>query len=280
MDRCPQDRKSAGGPGSIAEQEIAHRVDVLMGGGAARFEQQRMEDGRTVVQEALEAGYKVVGATLGLDYLTQGQKALGLFASGNMTTEWTGRDALPYPGNVDHPEVCSEHNRPEGQPSLAQMTARTIELLDRPIGPGFLLQVEGASIDKQDHLANPCAQIGETIAFDDAVRVGLEFARTHPDTLVVVTADHAHTSQIVPVPTDADHGPGLFSVLRTREQALMAVSYGTNAYHRSQEHTGTQVRIAAQGPQASNVVGVIDQTDLFRLMLRAIEGTPATSPHR
>src|SRR5580704_11460709 len=50
MARCPQDRKSAGGPGSIAEQEIAHRVDVLMGGGAARFEQQRMEDGRTVVQ--------------------------------------------------------------------------------------------------------------------------------------------------------------------------------------------------------------------------------------
>src|SRR5580700_744287 len=59
MAQCPQDRKIAGGQGSIAEQEIAHRVDVLMGGGAARFEQQPMEDGRTVVQEALRAGYKV-----------------------------------------------------------------------------------------------------------------------------------------------------------------------------------------------------------------------------
>jgi alkaline phosphatase len=111
------------------------------------------------------------------------------------------------------------------------------------------------------------------------VRVGLDYAGTHPGTLVVVTADHAHTSQIVPVPTDADHGPGLFSVLRTKDQALMAVSYGTNVYHRSQEHTGTQVRIAAQGPQASNVVGVIDQTDLFRLMVRALAATATPSSH-
>jgi alkaline phosphatase len=38
MSACPQDKKSAGGPGSIAEQMIAHGVDVLMGGGAARFQ--------------------------------------------------------------------------------------------------------------------------------------------------------------------------------------------------------------------------------------------------
>ena len=277
MAACPQDLKSAGGPGSIAEQEVAHNVDVLMGGGAARFEQQPMEDGRTVVQDALKAGYKVIGATLGLDYLTPGQKVLGLFAPGNMATEWIGSEALPYPSNLERPQVCREDNRPAGQPSLAQMTAKTIELLERTGGPGFFLQVEGASIDKQDHAANPCAQIGETLAFDAAIRVGLDFARTHPDTLIVVTADHAHTSQIIPLPTDADHGAGLFSVLRTKEQALMAVSYATNAYHRSQEHTGTQVRIAAQGPQAANVVGVIDQTDLFRLMLRAIDGAPAAT---
>ena len=86
-----------------------------------------------------------------------------------------------------------------------------------------------------------------------------------------MTADHGHTSQIVPLPTDADHGAGLVSVLLTKELAPMAVSYGTNAFHRSQEHTGTQVRIAAMGPQAANVVGVTDQTDLFRLMLRAID---------
>lgn len=87
---------------------------------------------------------------------------------------------------------------------LAQMTAKAIELLERvdrrgDDRKGFFLQVEGASIDTQDHVENPCQQIGETIAFDRAVRVGLEYARRHPDTLIIVTADHAHTSQIVPV---------------------------------------------------------------------------------
>ncbi|CAM5400636.1 alkaline phosphatase [Streptomyces californicus] len=33
MDRCPTDTRAAGGPGSIAEQTVAHRVDVLLGGG-------------------------------------------------------------------------------------------------------------------------------------------------------------------------------------------------------------------------------------------------------
>lgn len=88
--------------------------------------------------------------------------------------------------------------------------------------------------------------------------------------LLVVTADHAHTSQIVGMPTDADHPTGLVSVLLTNEHAPIVVSYGTNAYHRSQDHTGTQVRIAATGPQAANVVGVRDQTDVFGLLLRAL----------
>jgi alkaline phosphatase len=192
-----------------------------------------------------------------------------------MTTEWRGDEALPYPSNVLAPQVCREGQRPMNEPSLAEMTTKAIGLLSRPDnGPGFFLQVEGASIDKQDHAANPCGQIGETIAFDYAVRVGLEFAKDHPDTLIVVTADHGQTSQIVGAPTDADHPTGLISTLQTRGGAPMTLSYSTNGYHRSQDHTGTQVRIAAQGPQAANVVGVTDQTDLFRLLDRALQAAP------
>src|SRR5262249_54958226 len=150
------------------------------------------------------------------------------------------------------------------------MTSRTIELLDRPTGRGFFLQIEGGSIDKRAHAADPCGQIGETIAFDRAVQVGLDYTRTHRHTLLIVTADHGHTTQIVPLPTPANHPDGPIGILRTHEGATMTLSYSTNAYHKPMEHTGTQVRIAAAGPQAANVVGVIDQTDLFRLMLRAL----------
>ncbi|HUK33064.1 MAG TPA: alkaline phosphatase, partial [Vicinamibacterales bacterium] len=270
MAACPQDRRSAGGPGSIAEQLLAHDVDVLMGGGAARFEEQPMDDGRLPIQDALARGYRVVGGEAGFGLAVAGQKLLGLFAVGNMAVEWSGDEAIPYPSNVSKPQRCREDHRPLGQPALAEMTAKAIELLDRPSGPGFFLQVEGASIDKEDHNANPCGQIGETIAFDRAIRIGIEFAHRHPDTLLVVTADHGHTSQIVSVPTDASHPAGVMSVLLTHDGAPMTMSYATNAYHHSMDHTGTEVRIAAMGPLAANVTGVIDQTDLFRVMLRAI----------
>jgi len=278
MEPCPQDKKSNGGPGSIAEQLIAHDIDVLMGGGSARFEQQKTESGATVIQDALSRGYFILGAESAFERISAGRKVLGLFATGNMVTEWSGQEARPYPSNVANPQTCKEDNRPLGQPTLAQMTAKAIELLDRADsrGPGFFLQVEGASIDKQDHEANPCGQIGETIGFDRAIKIGMDFAASHPGTLLIVTADHGHTSQIVGIPTDADHPTGLVSVLMTVDKTPMAVSYSTNAYHRSQDHTGTQVRIAAMGPQAANVVGVTDQTDLFRLLQRAL--LPGSSP--
>ena len=33
---------------------------------------------------------------------------------------------------------------------------------------------------------------------DETVKVALDYQKTHPDTLVIVTGDHAHSTQIVP----------------------------------------------------------------------------------
>ena len=154
-----------------------------------------------------------------------------------------------------------------GEETLAPGDA--IDLLDsqsRHSRKGFFLQIEGASIDKQDHAANPCGQIGEHIEFDNAVKASLEYARHHKDTLVVVTADHGHTSQIVPLTTDS---PGQTATLITADGAQMKINYATTKPGVSQEHTGTEVRIAA--PQAASVVGITDQTDLFRTMSRALD---------
>jgi alkaline phosphatase len=271
MQLCPKLKKSAGGPGSIAEQTIDHHVDVLLGGGRSRFEQTidgGPHAGQTVIQSAIAQGYTVIGLAPALSAMQPGGKLLGLFAPGNMSLEWRGNPAQRYPGSG--PQRCTEGQREPGEPSLAAMTRKAIELLGHDARHGFFLQVEGASIDKRDHAADPCGQIGETVAFDAAVRVALEYAAAHPDTLVVVTGDHANTSQIVP-PADAkNHSPGVLSTLITADGANMTVSYATNLPGRVQEHTGTQVRIAAQGPQAANVVGVTDQTALFHLMARAL----------
>ena len=155
------------------------------------------------------------------------------------------------------------------------MTAKAIELLSTKANgdkrkDGFFLQVEGASIDKQDHAENPCGQIGETVEFDRAIKVALDWAKKHPDTLIIVTADHGHTSQIVEAQTATDHSPGAIATIITHEGQPMVVNYATNLDGRSQSHTGTEVRVAAQGPQAANVLGITNQTDLFHTMARAL----------
>jgi alkaline phosphatase len=50
----------------------------------------------------------------------------------------------------------------------------------------------------------------------------------------------------------------------------MTISYATAPITGSQQHTGTEVRIAAGGPQAANVPGVTNQTDLFFTFKRAL----------
>lgn len=273
MASCPQDAKEEGGPGSIAEQMVDHKVNVILGGGKDRFDQNITsgpDTGKTVIQSATDMGYTFAGNAEDLDNISLATPlVLGLFAPGNMDLEWNGIVAQAYPGSS--PQVCEEDQRPEEQPSLENMTEKAISILDEQSkGKGFFLQVEGASIDKRDHASNPCQQIGETIAFDKAVEAAMDFAKKNKDTLVIVTADHAHTSQIIEMPQDPDQ-PGAFSTLTTKEGSEMTVLYATAPVGDSQQHTGSQVRVAAMGPQASNVVGVIDNTDIFDIIKSALK---------
>ena len=71
--------------------------------------------------------------------------------------------------------------------------------------------------------------------------IARRFAERDGRTLVVVTADHGHTSQIVPVvsATETVPRPGALSTLVTADHAKMTVSYGTRASGTVQDHTGT-----------------------------------------
>jgi alkaline phosphatase/streptomycin-6-phosphatase len=218
MGTCVPSKKENGGPGSIAEQSVDHHVNVLLGGGLARFQQAVTGGphvGQTVVQSAQLQGYNVVFDAASLSGVS-GSLVLGLFNSGNMSLEWSGLQATPFPGSgLLGGQTCVENQRLPGEPSLADMTAKAIDLLDDSNGSGskrsgFFLQIEGASIDTQDH-----------------------------------------------VETKGDQSP-------------MTINYGTRPHGQSQDHTGSEVRIAALGPQAANVLGITNQTDLFHTMARAL----------
>jgi alkaline phosphatase len=152
-------------------------ADVILGGGLGRFD--------AADEDALkEQGYQVLGSPATQTVATradltraEGTKVFGLFNKGNLTVEKTKRE---NPQSVQAQE-----------PTLPEMTSKAISLLDgKREGRGFYLQVEGALIDKRSH-ANDAAQTLEEIkAFDDAVKVALDFAKKDRHTLVIVTADH------------------------------------------------------------------------------------------
>ena len=264
--KCPKDASENGGLGSITEQLIRERADVTLGGGMKSFEETAVAGdfkGEKLLDAAKKRGYQVV---TNLDELSKIQHAnaktplLGLFAPGNMPVRLTGPKASLH-GNLDQPPVTCEKNpkRTADIPTLADMTQKAIDLL-KTNPKGFFLQVEGASIDKQDHAANPCGQFGETVDLDEAVQKALAFAKKDGNTLVIVTADHAHACQIVYPNAKA---PGLTQAVMTADGVPMAVSYGNSEDPENQGHTGTQLRVAAYGPHAGNVAGLTDQTDLF-----------------
>jgi alkaline phosphatase len=262
---CPQEAKQAGGLGSVTEQQIDHRLDVNLGGGRGRFEQTLDDGSGTVVDYAQAKGFDYVTDAAGLAAVTsvKHKPLLGLFTSGNMTPQFAPLIGAPTPGAGSATTRCSEDNRPANEPSLGAMTEKAIQLL-RSDRDGFFLQVESASIDKRDHASDLCGQIGETKQLDDAVAAALAFQRHNPSTLIVVTADHSHTSQIVGSSSDT---PGFYATVQTADGQPLRVSYGTGKTPPGQGHTGARVPVAAKGPQASNVLGVRDQTDLFHTLI-------------
>lgn len=279
--------KENGGIGSISEQLLDTRADVTIGGGSKYFRQTVQGGeykGKTVWEQAKEMGFQTVendpAAMNALQY-KDGQPVLALMSDGNMPTKFDPSKATAKdPAKDANPTVCTPNADWLGNQgsSLKDMTKKALDLLNaNPNGQknGFFLQVEGASIDKQDHAGNACGQIGETDDFDQAIAYAMQNVDLS-NTLVIVTADHAHTSQIL----NAQPAYALSTVLKTADGNNMVVSYGTaqedsrdtdGGYNGGDmEHTGTQLRIAASGPGAQRVIGLTDQTDNFYTIAGAL----------
>ena len=81
-----------------------------------------------------------------------------------------------------------------GEPSLAEMTVKSIDILSQNPN-GFFLMVEGGRIDHAHHDANAYRSLEDMVAFDNAIKAALGKVNLD-ETLVIVTADHSHTLTI------------------------------------------------------------------------------------
>jgi len=156
----------------IAEQLVNSNVNILFGGRKGFFlpevEKGRRKDARDLIHEAKQNGYEFV-STVEEMKKAQGEKILGLFNPGNMLFE------------IDR--------KGSQEPSLAEMTSKALDVLSRN-KKGFFLLVEAGRIDHAAHMNDIGALIWDTLAFDEAIRVTYEFQKAHPDTLLIITADH------------------------------------------------------------------------------------------
>ena len=85
-----------------------------------------------------------------------------------------------------------------GEPSLAEMTTKSIEMLSQNEN-GFVLVVEGGRIDHAHHAGNAARALADTIALSEAVQAAYD-AVNPEETLIVLTADHSHVFSIAGYP--------------------------------------------------------------------------------
>ena len=147
----------------IAVQELADRVDVMLGGGAKFWPWELRE-------EAADAGYQVIDSREDLLSLKPGP-VIGLFAPDGMTT-FAPEPLLP--------EMAAA--------AISQLSSKSEEWFAPK--PKFFLMIEGSQIDWAAHANEADRMVRQTLLFDMAVREALEFARRDGHTLVIVTADH------------------------------------------------------------------------------------------
>ncbi|MFC1520635.1 alkaline phosphatase, partial [Pseudomonadota bacterium] len=93
---------------------------------------------------------------------------------------------------------ADRENDVAGEPSIAEMTGKAIDILDNNDN-GFFLMVESGRIDHGHHAGSAYNALTDAIALSDAVKEAV--AKTDPsETLILVTADHGHVFTIAGYP--------------------------------------------------------------------------------
>jgi len=277
---CGADLKANGGPGSIAEQIVEGNVDVVIGGGATQFNQQVVGAGKTVLQLAQERGFQFVNTPATLNAV-QGGRVLALFSNSHMPVRLLGAAATRFTFDAaNNPIVPAPINCTRNAvytsgalPSLADMVDKAVAVLSQNNRKGFVLVVESASIDKQAHSRNPCGHIGEMEQLDEVAGLARDVADDHPGTLILVTADHGQSAQLLPetfILTPAAGAPAFSSLgyvvrVNTLEGTVMRIGYATSNAP-IEEHTGVQVPVMGYRKFPLYLKPYMVQPEIFTVM--------------
>lgn len=186
----------------IADQLLSSGAEVILGGGSAYFYPQsskgsKRKDEKDLVQEFKLKGYELAFTKQELAAVSENKatrRLFGVFHPDNMD------------GSLDR--LYLKKNTVEqypNQPDLTEMTKAALDVLSRN-QDGFFLMVEAALIDKFNHPLDWERAAFDTIMLSNSVQIAKDFAKTHPDTLIIVTPDHTHSGSISGVVHDEKPG--------------------------------------------------------------------------
>jgi alkaline phosphatase len=135
-------------------------------------------------------------------------------------------------------------NDAAGEPSLAEMTIKAIDILSQRSASGYFLVVEAGRIDHGHHANSAVRALTDTIALSDAVRAAQQ--RVGDDTLILVTADHSHVFTLGGYPTRGNPILGLVRGNDSRGEPksayskdLLGETYPTLGYANGPGYTGS-----------------------------------------
>jgi alkaline phosphatase len=204
----------------IAMDFLKTDIDVFIGGGYDHFA--KRADKLNLIDSLRFRGYEV-DTTLNMILKSTSGKLAGFTAAIHNPYRLKGRgDMLP------------------------ESSAKAIGILSNN-KKGFFLMIEGSQIDWAGHSNSADTLIDETLDFDKAVGVALDFAQKDGHTLVVITADH-ETGGVTIVDGD-------------RETHKVRLNFSTK------NHTAVMVPVYAFGPGAEKFTGIFDNTDIPKKIL-------------
>lgn len=190
-------------------------MDVALGGGLRHFitDGGEREDGRDLTAE------------------WQAQYPNGIYADNK--AKFLDAESTPLLGLFNQSHMRYEANRHEsntGEPSLAEMTEKAIDLLGND-PDGFFLVVEAGRIDHAHHATNASGALTDTIALSEAVAKADEIT-SDEDTLIIVTADHSHVMTMAGYPKRGNPILGFVREVGTDEPklAMDKLPYTTLSY--------------------------------------------------
>jgi len=303
----------------LIESEAGQKIDIMLGGGRASFQPESYKeieldatmrgeagfdydderdiwdnyrrDNRSLIDEWLLLGpgrrYITNKTDLAAIDSEATDQVMGIFTNSYVTWD----DMLEQKPTV---------------PSIAEMAVASVKFLKEKSGPeGFFVMIEGGRIDAAHHNGNAVRALSETVAFDKAIEEVMALVDPE-ETLVIVTADHAHTMSMGgythrelditgsnPGDLGKDvsilsygNGPGFKNLVTTGEgdytqidvanvtqevngHAEIRFKQPSAAPMNSETHGGDDVGIWAQGPWAHLIHGTHQQSYLATVMAYA-----------